>query len=480
MEDSIQKRIDFYLKYIANHQSFTECNSEKLDIYEGNLMPYVMEILKNTLSDNYYQKIKDRVLPINVLTRIIDKLSKVYINEPSRTDEKYQEFIEEMEQELEVNLAMSMADEYSNLFKGYAIEPFFDGKPGLRVIPYDRFIVIGRDKKNPLKVTDFIKFMGEYEGVCHYHAYTATEFIPFNSKGEILREDLEGNDGINPIGRIPFVYGNRSRQSIVPTQDTDITQLTKMIPVILTDLSGAIMFQCFSIIYGIDINFENIVMSPNAVWSFKSDPGGEKPQIGTIKPEADVDKVLTFIKSTFAFWLETKGVRIGSLNTMDAQSVGSGISKIIDEMDVYEIKKKQITFFKNEEQDLWDLLKVMNNHWVKAEPDYEGKIIGDDFDPTIVFDEPRPEISRREQVEVEIMEIDAKLKPRFVAMQELNPDLSETELEEWEDMIAEQDKKSQGNGIDNKDASIDMGKGNIQDPEAVQAEGTASDSSGNS
>lgn len=476
MED-IELRIKFYLAYIAKHQAFTDCNEEKLDIYEGNLMPYVSEVLKNTLSDNYYQKIKDRILPINVLTRIIDKLSKVYINEPSRTDEKYQEFIEEMEQELEINLIMSMADEYSNLFKGYAIEPFFDGRPGLRVIPYDRFIVIGRDKKNPLRVTDFIKYMGTYDNVCHYHAYTDTEFIPFNSKGEIIKEDLEGNDGVNPVDRIPFVYGNRSRQSIVPTQDTDITQLTKMIPVILTDLSGAIMFQCFSMIYGIDVNFENLVMSPNAFLDIKSDAGSDnKPQIGTLKPEADVDKVLTFIKNTFAFWLETKGVRIGSLNTMDAQSVGSGISKIIDEMDVYEIKKKQITFFKNEEQDLWDLLKVMNNHWVKTEPTYQGKMVGDDFDPTIVFDEPKPEISKREQVEVEIMEIDAKLKPRFIAMQEINPDLSEEELEEWEKMIEEQGKTEQ---IDNKEESIDLGKGNIQDPKAVQAKGTASYSSGN-
>jgi hypothetical protein len=431
----MSEQIKFYLDYIKENKKFIDGNAERLDIYEGNLLPYVLEVMKDTLSDNYFNQIKNRTVPINVLSRIIDKLSKVYINAPLRKDDNYQEFIDKISYDASVDLTMSQADEFSHLFKCYALEPFLDeGKACLRVIPADRFLVIGEDDKNPMKMTTFIKFVGTVgygdESKKLFHAYTKDEFIPFTEDGNIYFPDLDGNDGVNVYGVIPFVYGNRSKTAIIPTLDSDIVQLTKMIPVMLSDMAGAIMFQCFTIIYGINVKSANLVMSPNAFWDIKSDQrSDDKPSIGTINPTADVEKVLSFIKQTFAFWLETKGVRIGSMNSIDAGNV-SGIAKIIDEMDVYEIKKQQINYFKKEEKQLWDLMKVMNNYWIKANPnEYKGELIGDDFNPTIIFDEPRPEISR----EVEFRTIDAEYKGGYLdsisAISTLYPDLDSEEVE---------------------------------------------------
>jgi len=426
-----QEKIQLYLKHIENHAQYLSDNAEKLDIYEGNLKPYVDAVMKKTVSDNYYQKIKDRIIPINVLTRIMDKLSKVYINEPDRKSEKYQDFVNRVEKESGLDMEMSLADCYSHLFKGYALEPYLDdGKINARVIPYDRFLPLGLDYKNPTKMTDFIKFMGKYNDKRVYFAYTDTEFYAFNEDGAELAEYYEGNDGLNLIGRIPVVYGNRSRQSLIPTQDTDIIQLTKMIPVLISDLAGAIMFQCFSIIVGINVKAENLTMSPNAFWSLKADNKAEtgNPSIQTIKPEADIDKVLSFIKQVFAFWLETKGVRIGSLNTIDAGNAASGIAKIIDEMDVYEIKKQQILFFKKEEDDFWDLMKSMNNYWMGSSEDYKGTMIGNDFEVVVTFDEPQPEVSR----DAYFTTIDKEYKGGYLdaesAIRSLYPDLDDEQV----------------------------------------------------
>ena len=430
----MNERIEFYLKKIEENKDNTKLNHEKLKIYEGDLLPFVKTVMRDTLSENYFRQIEHRIIPINVLTRIIDKLSKVYISPPVRKDETYQEFIDLMSDELSVDLIMSNADEFSHLFKCYALEPFIDeGKPGVRVLPADRFTVIGEDRKNPMKVTTFIKHMGKIDSseTNLYYAYTDEAFIPFTSKGEIYVPALEGNDGVNPYGVIPFVYGNRSKLSLVPTQDTDIKQLTLMIPILLSDLAGAIMFSCFSVIYGIDLKIEKLEKSPNSFWNFKTDSKNDnaKPEIGTIKSDVDIDKVMSFIKQTFAFWLETKGVRIGSLNNVDAGNV-SGIAKIIDEMDVYEIKKQQINYFKKEEKNLWNLLAVMNNYWVVSEPDYDGKIVGEDFNPTIVFDEPRPEIPRA----TEFATVNAEYLGGYMeaddAISILYPDLDEAEIEE--------------------------------------------------
>jgi hypothetical protein len=365
----------------------------------------------------------------------------------------------------DIDLTMSQADEFSHLFKCYALEPFLDeGKASVRVLPADRFLVLGEDKRNPMKVTTFIKFMGNIsESETLYYAYTDQEFIPFTSKGAIYTPALEGNDGVNPYGVIPFVYGNRSRLDIVPTQDTDITQMTLMIPVLLSDLAGAIMFNCFSVIYGIDLKIESLEKSPNAFWNFKTDAKSDNPTptIGTIKSDVDIDKVMSFIKQSFAFWLETKGVRIGSLNNVDAGNM-SGIAKIIDEMDVYEIKKQQINFFKKEEKELWNLLAVMNNVWMQSEEDYQGMMVGDDFNPTIVFDEPRPEIPRA----TEFATIDAEYKGGYMeasdAIATLYPDLDEKEIEERAMYLDEVNGRGTSQN-DNQDTGTDQPKNSADD-----------------
>lgn len=467
----MNERIEFYLKKIKENEDNVKMNHEKLRIYEGDLLPFVREVMRKTLSENYFRQIEHRIIPINVLTRIVDKLSKVYISPPVRKDETYQEFIDQIITELDIDLIMSNADEFSHLFKSYALEPYIDeGMPGIRVLPADRFMVIGEDKKNPMKVTTFIKYMGKINELDSlYYAYTDMEFIPFTSKGEIYVSALDGNDGVNPYGVIPFVYGNRSKLSLVPTQDTDITQLTLMIPILLSDLAGAIMFSCFSVIYGIDLKIEKLEKSPNSFWNFKTDSKNDnaKPEIGTIKSDVDIDKVMSFIKQTFAFWLETKGVRIGSLNNVDAGNV-SGIAKIIDEMDVYEIKKQQINYFKKEEKNLWNLLAVMNNYWVKSEPDYDGKIVGEDFNPTVVFDEPRPEIPRA----TEFATVNAEYLGGYMesddAIAILYPDLDENEIEE---RAAYLDKVNNRNTEDNGTSQDDN-----NNTEPVESENSAIDS----
>lgn len=451
----MKERIQFYLDKIKENEENIKLNHEKLRIYEGDLMPFVKEVMQATLSANYFKQIEHRIIPINVLTRIVDKLSKVYISPPVRKDENYQEFIDNMSDMISVDLMMSNADEFSHLFKCYALEPYIDGGvPGVRVLPADRFTVIGEDRKNPMKVTTFIKHMGKINSTDSlFYAYTNNEFIPFTSTGDIYSPALEGNDGINPYGVIPFVYGNRSKLSLVPIQDTDIKQLTLMIPILLSDLAGAIMFSCFSVIYGIDLKIEKIEKSPNSFWNFKTDSKNEnaKPEIGTIKSDVDIDKVMSFIKQTFAFWLETKGVRIGSLNNVDAGNV-SGIAKIIDEMDVYEIKKQQINYFKKEEKNLWNLLAVMNNYWVVSEPEYDGKIIGEDFNPTIVFDEPRPEIPRATEFATVNAEYIGGYMDAENAISILYPDLDQEEIEERAENLDKVNKRDM-NGTSQDDNS---------------------------
>lgn len=472
---SLKNQIPEILRYIADHNAFIEHNKCVIDIYEGNLAPYVLDVLKSTLSKNYYDQIKGRVLPINILKRVNDKLSKVYATDVIREDAKNQKFIDDYSKLLKINQSMSVADEYSNLFKGYLLEPYlYNGVPQLRVIPYDRFLVMSDDKTDPTRMTMVIKFMGERKKKDifgrtsirnKYYVYTKDEFLAIDSDGEVIGEDMVENNGINPLGRIPFVYGNRSRLCLVPKQDTDILAITKMIPVLLTDLSGALMFSVFSIIYGIDIDQANLVMSPNAYWDLKSDPKSDKtPSIGTIKPDADIDKALNYIYQVFSLWLESKGVRIGSIGTLNSGNLQSGVSKIIDEMDTFEVRKINIKFFENEEQELWSLLKDMNNYWVKS-GQFKYKLV-DNLDLRIEFDDPKPIQSDKEILDILLLQLDKGLISKEEVLKQFYPNWKEDKIYKMLYEVKNQDTIS----VDQNDTSYAI----MEDPNGSQATDTSS------
>jgi hypothetical protein len=430
------------IEYVKDNAMFLNKNSEALNIYEGNLLPYVDQILKNSLSVNYYNSIKDRIIPINILQRFIDKVSTTYSKPPSRTSEdvKSQEFVDFYANAMDIDQSGNIADAYSQLFKGFAWQPYIDksGNPAIRELSFDSFLVMSESRVNPEEETIFIKFMGKStndDGSMLLHVYTDTEFDSFFLNGEENTQDLIENEGVNLIGVIPFVYGKRQKNRLLPVLDSDMLKITKAIPVMLTDAAGAQMYQCFSILYGIDLSFDNATMSPNVIWSLKSDPNSEKtPQVGTIKPEADTEKVIKFVTTIFTMWLESKGVRIGSMGSVDGGNASSGIAKIIDEMDVYEIRKKSQEWFEKDEKELWNIkLPKIHNYWIKSgmvlASDVPG-LINDELDVKVKFEAPKPMQTRMEEIAEIKAEIDLGVMTMEQAIKRLYPDADELQIKE--------------------------------------------------
>jgi hypothetical protein len=436
-----QKRKEI-IDYIKAHREFLKTNHQALDIYEGNLLPYVDSILQSSLSANYYNSIKDRVMPINILQRYVDKVSTTYSKPPVRhsDDPRTADFVSFYESALSVNQSGHMADVYSNLFKMFAWEPYIDknGKPALRELPGDSFLVMSDSMVNPEEETIFIKFMGKQtndEESMLFFVYTNEEFDAFYMNGMEASQFLVDNGGVNVIGTIPFVYGKRQKNRLLPVLDTDMLSIAKAIPVMIADGAGAQMYQSFSIIYGIDISAENLKMSPNALWSIKSDRESDKnPQLGVLQPSADTDKIMQFITTNFALWLETKGVRVGSVGSADAGNLSSGISKIIDEMDVWELKKKSQAWFKKDEEELWnDKLPKIHNYWIKSGqviPSMVPPIMPDELDVDVNFEAPKPMISRGEEIAQIKAELELGTMTMKQAVKQLHPTLEDYEIEE--------------------------------------------------
>lgn len=451
-------------------------NAALFDIYEGNLLPYVVEDMKKQFSEEYLNKsARHRIAPINILRRVVDKLSRIYKDAPMRRVEDGSEtdlaLVAWYEKILGINQKMQAADEFFSLFKTALLQIAIDPtnkRPILRVVPSSRFLPFSNNSLDPTRPSHIVTMEGNTgDGRRLYHVYSADEFAIVDERGAIQRDLMAaaGMEGVNPYGVLPFVYVNRSQNILTPPCDSDIFQMAKLLPVMFADLNTAAMYQSFSIIYGVDIQEANLTMAPNSMWMLNSQGDGEKkPQIGTIKPEVDISQVLTLIQTQFALWLNSRGIRPGSVGQLTADNFASGISKMVDEMDVSEERQKQVGFFRNAEGELWDLLlKSIHPVWVKNGW-IDNRAI---FDPTkevsVTFHEQLPMVSRSDLVKAQSEEVTAGFTTKKRAIKKLNPDMTDVEIDS---LIAEINKEKGGKVEQAADAPAIEGEPMVED-EAV-------------
>jgi hypothetical protein len=262
--------------------------------------------------------------------------------------------------------------------------------------------------------------------------YTDEEFDAFYMNGMEASEYLVDNQGLNPIGVIPFVYGKRQKNRLIPTQDSDMLAIGKTLSVMLSDAAGAQFYQCFSLMYGIDVNNEGLVIAPNVFWNLKSDMD-KKPEVGVIKPEADTQKILDFVMNVFVLWLETKGIRVGSMGSITNANLASGVSKIVDEMDVYNVRKKSMDWFERDESELWnEKMPYIHNYWIKSglvDPKLVPPMVTGLVDIEIEFEDIEPMSSRKDDIANVKEELAMKTMTLRQAIEELHSEYTEEEIQ---------------------------------------------------
>jgi hypothetical protein len=410
-----------------------------IDAFEGNLTKYIIEDLKKQLTPQTLQQQMFRLSPINMLPKIVDKLTNIYqtgvtreVFEGTETDK---ELLAWYVDNMGVNDSMNAANELYNLTKATLVYPYVSkGVPKLRVILNDRFVLGSNDTVDPTNPTVVTLLAEKVEGVDIFWTWTADQFVITDSNAD-LRLDLMakmGNPGgINPIGRLPFVYVNESRHYLYPRPDTDLMTMIKLLPIMCSDLNLAAMFQCFSILYTIDVNSTDLVFAPNAVWPLKSDlTSDKKPEIGTIKPQVDYDQVLNLIQSQLSVWLSTKGIRAGSIGMLTQDNFASGISKLIDEMDTFEARQKQVAVFQKAEKELWDLtLNFMHPYWSDSGMIDNSARFTPSAEVYTTFAIQLPAQQRGQVVRDLKEEVAAGFISRKGALAKLNPELSSEDIE---------------------------------------------------
>ena len=433
MDKDLVLEINNLKRYIPQYYSL-------LDMFEGNISYYVGMSMAQELSPESFKVASTRIPAINLLRRIVKKLSKVYTDVPRRTtaNPSDEEIINEYIKSLDLQNVMSNGEDMLNLQKCFAIEPYVDeGEIKLRILSPHQFCVLSDDEVNPNKVTTFVKYMGTemiVDGINKpynvdlYWVYTEQELIKMDSNGNVS-EIIP-----NPYGTIPFVYVNSSSNFLMPRPDMDSYNNTVLIPKLLADLNYATQFQSHSIMYSIDAEINKASGAPDSMWNLTSRDGeGKTPQVGVLSPSVDTEKVLSLIGFTVEQWLESRGIKPGTIGGPNATA--SGISKIIDEADTAQVVQENRLILTHAEHELWELIGIMHNTLLYSEGFLATRGLSQDLEVSVSFPVQKPIIDPAEFRNDLEFKLKNKLTSYMRALKLANPDLTEEEINKLKEEI---------------------------------------------
>lgn len=483
MSDLTVEKVERVLSFVESQRDRIACAEELFTIHEGELKPSIEKALDEQLSFSASTRAKGRIAPINVLPKIVKKLSTLYNREVSREAQEQesvseanviinQEVVDFYTKSLGMNPKMNNSQKQFNVNKYTALEPFLDttdptkSKVKLRILPAHQFMVYSDNNIDPKELTVFVKILGQFERskakrveegdefisslVTVYMLYTKDQIIAVDSDREIRFDFMVGNEeGLNPFGEIPFIYVNDSEFSLLPNPDTDTKPMTILIPLLLTDLNYAVQFMSHSIVYAIDADIQGLSGNPDSVWNVKSEisetgEDNKRAAIGTIKPEVDISETLELIKSEVQMWLDTKGIKASSVGQLTTENLASGVSKMIDEGDTTEVRSEQETTYTDVERKFWELLGVMHNTWIDlGESLEETRKVTDKLLVETEFAPQEPFVDEEKVIRTEKAKLDARLTSHRKAVIKANPKLDETEI----DLLIEEIEQDTNSGF---------------------------------
>jgi len=442
----------YIVKKIQDEKGRLELNEKLFNIYEGQIGPLLIEKMKEDISESSFIQAKERICPINILEKVIDKLSKIYQQEPKRQvmegKESDKAILGKLEEMLNIDHKLNINNEFSNLFRYSLLQLGINQetrKPFVRTIPNHKFVVINTSPVDLTNADIVCLLMNSVEtgGIVTdiYHVYTDYQFAIYDGSGNIrydLINDL-GQDGTIPTNKKPFIYLNMSDNLIMPNVQSDTLDMSLLIPLLLSDGNYIAKFCAFSILYGIDIDDKNMKRAPNTFWSFKSDNESDKtPSIGSVKPEGDIQVLISSAMSQLAIWLDTKGLKAGSIDQLTSDNAVSGIAKLIDEADVTDSRQHQASIYRMFEVDFWDLLlNYWYPFWVEQGLVDNLGIFSTNAYVSTNFKPQIPMYNRGQQVKDLKEEVNAGFTTRRRAIIALNPKMSDYEVDKLIEEIDE-------------------------------------------
>jgi hypothetical protein len=452
---------------IAHYNSYIdyiETNKRLYYIWQGQLREEVETSLrKEILSTSAFNRAIQRIPSINIIKKSVDKLSKVYIENPVRMadNETDREVMHQIAKFADLNNVMRVANEFYNLHGMFAIEPFIEeGVQSFRVLGGHQFLPYSDDPVNPMRPSVMIKILGneqiinpanqfddagrkqsnedDIRMVTVLALYSDDEFMIIDTGGNI-RVDKMREQGVNstknPFKTIPFIYGNRSKTELVPFPNKEGLDMSILIPKLYTDLNYAAQFMSHSIIWFKNADLSNQEINPDAMVDLgeRTEENGD-PEIGTIEPTVDIPNILSMISNQLDMYFASIGIKTSTSASMGNGQEASGVAKSIEEGDTTSERKRQLEFFSNLEMKMWNLISAMESVWAASGIlTKERRKFSEQFVESfrIIYAEMKPLKTFKQKIEEIQLLRDQKLISKKQSIRVLYPDMTDKQVDDW-------------------------------------------------
>lgn len=268
----------------------------------------------------------------------------------------------------------------------------------------------------------------------HHVAIKVTKEKVMTAAGEVIKKNIEyvpidnNENGINKLGRLPFVYASKETAIDYPTRsnlkDQAITYNALMSELLTSSSIQGSGVLTFSYPEEQEGQFKNISTGLTSAIKLPQLGEGSSPTTANyISPSPDLAGQKEVISTYLKQILSEKGINSGSAIGSDMQSFSSGLERAIAESNVQDIIEMNQDIYIQIEKELFEIIKA----WEKL----LGKnTFADDMDLKVVFGKPKVMISDREVLDNIKTRLDLGLIEKWEALMILDPNLSESEAKD--------------------------------------------------
>jgi hypothetical protein len=447
-------------------------------IYKDGGKEFLIEMVEREFNKDAVKEM--RLCPINVLKKIVDKRSQVYKRPPIRTcqNENDQSLLNWYVQDMHINTVMQWCNRFYNLFANTAIY-IVPTKNGLKVrnTPPYLFSLLA-SPKDPEEIQGFVlssfdasraaplRDAGAATGVQRFSGnpsylssnqdkvgsnelkltpgselivWTDFEHFTINDEGQILKDETKGPEQfLNPLEETPFVFVSKSRHNETwSTVGSDQPDLALLIQRSWSDLLTIAKHQGYSL-----LTFtgkeppEKITMGINRALFLKQDEDGVAPKIDYITAASPLSEYKDILTEVLAMFLSSYDINPQSIGgTANSNNATSGFHALIQNSDTLEAIESDKPAMKWTEQELWNKIAKYHNYLFDTQDqrlNAEARMLGkfsEDFEPSIKYFDAKPLESEQEVIDNVIKVREQGLMSRKQALQRLNPDLDNEQLD---------------------------------------------------
>ncbi len=410
---------------------------------------YVINALLQQFDPATVQEMQYALTNISFTRKIIDKLARVYSNGVKRTMPKKRDTaaLEDYSRISHLNQTMKKTNRYLKLFKNTAVyicpKPIKD-KFEINVNPIAPFFYdVIEYQDNPERPMCYIMSNYRpsadtmYKEDAGIHSINPIRSAVVKRRGDGVDEiiadsntdkpqdtfiwwtdnfhfttDVKGNiisegDGINPIGKLPFVnFALDQDGGFWALGGYDIVMGGININSLLTNINHIAITQGYGQLTMTGKNLpKSIKVGPNHAIQIESEAGDPTPTISYISANPPISDLMKVVEMYVALLLSTNNLSTSgfSASLSGPANFASGVALMIDKSESIEDTEDQAQLFKDNEPLIWDIISKWNELYDRSgllvESQSKTKIPNDYSDLVIKFPESQVMVSEKEKLE---------------------------------------------------------------------------------